>query len=225
MDRLAAKRVRWLRAALTTLTLALAAIGCARLPYTTTILHEDARVRVIAQHEVDPAGYTHPLQLSQAEIASILRGFSVREQQRLPLRWFAEELPPKPLFRSDEIMLLAPYLSESFTRVGADERVHFEVSAPGINPSVRKDLLSGWLATRDPYLYLTIEYFHEQIPTRSSDLYDYNYPTPPPTPKQYLLYFEPGRFWVTDAKGRRALEVRQFLKSAEATAPAERPAQ
>ena len=224
MERPITKRVRRVPAVMIALSLTLAGIGCARLPYTTTIVHEDARVRVNAQHEVDRAGYTHPIQLSQADIASVLRGFSVREQQRLPLRWFAEERPPKPLFRSDEIMLLAPYLSEAFAKVGPDERVHFEVSAPGINPSIRKDLLSGWLAARDPYLYLTIEYFHEQIPTRSSDLYDYNYPTPPPTPKQYLLYFEPGRFWTTDAQRRPAVEVRQFLKSAEASTPAERPA-
>ena len=223
MERLIIEHLRRFGAFMTALAILLGGIGCARLPYTTSIVHEDVRVRVTAQHEVDPAGYTHPIQLSQAEIASVLRGFSVREQQRLPLRWFAEELPPKPLFRSDEIMLLAPYLSEAFIKVGADERVHFEVSAPGINPSVRKDLLSGWLAARDPYLYLTIEYFHEQIPTRSADLYDYNYPTPPPTPKQYLLYFEPGRFWVTDPKGRRAVEFRQFLKSAEAATPVQRP--
>jgi hypothetical protein len=178
---------------------------------------------VIAQHELERTGYTHPVPLSQSDLARVLRGFSVREQQRLPLRWFAEELPPKPLFRSDEIMLLVPHLSDALTKVSPDERVHFEVNAPGFNPSIRKDVLAGWLAVRDPYLYLTIEYFHEQLPTRSDDLYDYNYPTPPPTPKQYLLYFEPGRFWITDAKGRRAVEFRQFLKSAESAAPVQRP--
>jgi hypothetical protein len=225
MQRATSQRVARFRAPMTALVVALAVTGCARLPYTTIIVHQDARVRVIAQHELDRAGYSHPIQLSQPDLAGVLRGFSVREQQRLPLRWFAEELPPKPLFRSDEIMLLAPYLSDALTKVGPDERVHFEVSSPGFNPSIRKDVLAGWLAARDPYLYLTIEYFHEQLPTRSDDLYDYNYPTPPPTPKQYLLYFEPGRFWTTDAKGRRAVEFRQFLKSAEASTPVQRPTQ
>jgi len=217
-------QIRLPLAVLIATTIALGVTGCARLPYTTTTVHEDARVRVTVQRELDRPAYTQPIQLSQADIASILRGFSVREQQRLPLRWFAEELPPKPLFRADEIMLLAPYLSEAFTKVGPDDRVHFEVNAPGYNPSSRKDLLAGWLAARDPFLYLTVEYFHEQIPTRSSDTYDYNYPTPPPVAKNYLLYFEPGRFWTTDAKVRRAVEFRQFLKSAEA-APTQRPAQ
>ncbi|MCE3224328.1 MAG: uncharacterized protein K0S58_2508 [Nitrospira sp.] len=76
------------------------------------------------------------------------------------------------------------------------------------------------MAIREPYLYLTIEYFHTQIPIRKSDVYDYNYPTPPPTPKNYILYFEPGRFWVTDDKNIRAVEFRQFLKSGEAGAAA-----
>ena len=188
--------------------------GCARLPYTTKVLYQDQQVVVSAQEELDRPGYTHPIQLTGAEVASILRGFSAREQQRLPLRWFAEEVPPKAVFRADEIEKLAPHLADALTKVGASERVHFELIGPGLNPSVRKDVLSGWVAVRDPYFYFNLEYFHVQIPTRKSDPYDYNYPTPPPLPKNYLLYFEPGRFWVTDQHGRRAVEYRSFLKSA-----------
>ncbi len=191
--------------------------GCARLPYTTQVLHEDQRVRVVAQREVEPAGYSHPAKLTATDVASILRGLSIRESQRLPLRWFAEETHPKPLFRTDEIFVLAPVLAEALAKVGPDERVHFEVIAPGLNPASRNDVIAGWIAVREAYLYLTPEYFHTQIPTRKSDLYDYNYPTPPPLAKDYLVYFEPGRFWVTDEHGRRALDYRQFLKSAQAS--------
>jgi len=191
--------------------------GCARLPYTTQVLHEDRRVRLTAQRELEPAGYTHPVQLSPAEVASVLRGFSIRESQRLPLRWFAEEAPPKPFLRADEIAVLAPALANALAKVGPDERVHFEVIAPGLNPAMRNDVVAGWVAVRDPYFYIVPEYFHTQIPTRKSDLYDYNYPTPPPPPKDYLLYFEPGRFWTTNGKGLRVLEYRQFLKTAPLT--------
>jgi hypothetical protein len=76
------------------------------------------------------------------------------------------------------------------------------------------------MAVRDPYLYLTIEYFHTQIPVRQSDNYDSNYPLPPPTPKEYILYFEPGRFYSSDDKRVPAVEFRQFLKSGEAGATA-----
>jgi hypothetical protein len=191
--------------------------GCARLPYTTKVLHEDSRVVVSVQQEANPAGYTHPVQLAAAEVAAILKGFTLREQQRLPLRWFAEEAPPKPIFREDELQALAPPLADALAKIGSEERAHFEVIAPGLNPSMRKDVVGGWVAVRNPFFYLTMEYFHTQIPTHKSDLYDYNYPTPPPVAKEYLLYFEPGRFWVTDLKGERAVEYQQFLKSAEAS--------
>jgi hypothetical protein len=39
----------------------------------------------------------------------------------------------------------------------------------------------------------------------------------PPKPKTYLLFFEPGRFWVTDQDGARALQFRDFLKTAPLT--------
>jgi hypothetical protein len=193
-------------------------VGCARLPYTTKVLHENQRVEVTAQREVKSAGYTHPVQLSPEEVASLLRGFSIREQQRLPLRWFAEELPPKPIFREDEIQALAPYLAEGFQRIGPDERVHFEVVGPGFNPKQGNDVVAGWAVVREPYLYLTMEQFHTQVPTRKTDPYysSGRYPASPPTPKNYLLYFEPGRFWITDQKNRRAVDFRQFLKSGEA---------
>jgi hypothetical protein len=188
--------------------------GCARLPYTTQVIHEDRRVVTSLQREVQPAGYTHPVQLSPDDVEAILRGFSIRERQRLPLRWFAEEAPPKPLFREDEILALAPHLADALRKAGPDERVHFEVIAPGFNPNMQHDMVAGWVAVRDPYFYVVPEWFHAQIPRRKSDPYDYNYPTPPPLAQEFLVYFEPGRFWVNDSQGIRALEFREFIKSA-----------
>jgi hypothetical protein len=190
--------------------------GCARMPYTTKTVHEDERIVVNVQREVEPRAYSHPIQLTSAEVAAILRGFSVREQQRLPLRWFAEELPPKPVFRLDELEAIAPHLADALQQLGPNERAHFEVRGPGNNPRYGRDTVAGWMAVRDPYLYLKIEYFHNQIPIRKSDNYDYNYPLTPPTPKNYILYFEPGRFWLADDQGTRAVDYRQFLKSGQA---------
>lgn len=200
-------------------SLSLAAIwlmaGCARLPYTTAVVHEDGRVAVRLQQEIKPAAYAHPVQLTSGEMAAILDGFSLREKQRLPLRWFAEEVPPKKIFRDDEAQALAPHLAEALRKAGPSERVYFEVITPGFNPRYRHDVTAGWVVVRESYMQLRIEYFHVQIPVRKSDLYDYNYPTPPPTPGSYLLYFEPGRFWVVDpASGDRTVDFRGFLKSA-----------
>jgi hypothetical protein len=197
------------------MVLCVAVIGlsssCARLPYTTKVVHEDARVVVVLQQEVKALTYSHPVQLGPAELTNILQGFSFRPEQRMPLRWFAEENPPKPVFRPDELEALAGRLSEGLRAAGPGERVHFELRAPGLNPSVTRDVVGGWMAVRDPYLYLTLEYVHVQVPNHRFDPYDYNYPTPRQLPRDYLLYFEPGRFWGTDQQGDSALDYRAFL--------------
>lgn len=195
--------------------LIIAGTACARLPYTTRVLADTPRVTVMLQRDVEPAAYSHPVQLSAAGIGAILRGVSLREQVRLPLRWYAEEQPPKTVFREDEIAILAPRAAEALAVAGADERVYFELRAPGMNPRYDQDVTAGWLAVREAYLHITIEYFHAQQPRTRSSPYDYNYPTPWSAPGSYVLYFEPGRFWVLDPKtNRRAVEFRAFLQSA-----------
>jgi hypothetical protein len=192
-------------------------LGCARLPYTTTVVHEDQRVSVMLQREITPAGYTHPVQIAPQQVAAILRGFSLREPQRLPLRWFAEEIPPKQLFREDELQVLAPHLADALQKVGPEERVYFDLFAPGMNPRHRRDVTGGWMAVHDHLLHLTIDYFHVQQPVTKSDPYDHNneYPTPWTPENTYLLYFEPGRFYLTDPKtDRRGVDFRAFLKTA-----------
>ncbi len=201
-------------AAMLVAVLVLIGLGCARIPYTTTVVHEDQRVAVRLQREITPAGYTHPVQITPQQVAAILRGFSLREQQRLPLRWFAEEAPPKKLFREDELQVLAPQLADALQKVGSEERVYFEIFAPGMNPRYQRDVTGGWVAVHDRLLQLTIDYFHVQQPVTQSDPYDYNYPTPWTPEKTYLLYFEPGRFYVTDPKtDRRGVDFREFLKT------------
>lgn len=192
----------------------LAGAGCARVPYTTRVIADEARVAVLLQHEVKPAAYSHPLHLTAADLGALLRGLSVREQASLPVRWYAEERPPKPVFREDEIAILAPRLVEAFAVVGPSERVYFEVRAPGMNPRYDWDITAGWLAVRETFLHVAIEYFHVQQPVRRSSPYDYNYPTPRSAPGSYVLYFEPGRFWVLDPKtDRRAIDFRAFLEA------------
>lgn len=200
------------------LGIVLAASGCARLPYTTQVVRDDQRVLVVIQREVKLVSYTHPVKLSEQEIRSILKGFSIREKKALPLRWFAEEKPPQPLFREDELNVLVPHLSVALEKAGPSDRIAFSVFAPGFNPAVARETTSGWIALRDPYWHLVIDHFHVQLSTRKSDPYDPNYPLVPAPPGDYLLMFEPGRFWVIDpATGARAVDYREFLKSAESS--------
>jgi len=195
--------------------LILAEMSCARLPYTTRVIADDPRVAVMLQRDVEAEGYSHPVQLSVAGIDAILKGVSLRTQVSLPLRWYAEERPPKAVFREDEIATLSPRVAEALAVAGTGERVYFELRAPGMNPRYDQDVTAGWMAVREAYLHITIEYFHAQQPLTRSSPYDYNYPTPRSAPGSYVLYFEPGRFWVLDPKtNRRAVEFRAFLQSA-----------
>lgn len=190
--------------------------GCARLPYTTKVIHEDRRVVISLQRDPgETVPYTHPVQLKGDELSAVLAGFSFREKQRLPLRWFAEEVPPKKIFRSDEMQAVVPFLVEGLERAAPDERVYFQVVAPGMNPAAERDTTAGWIAVREPYFYLVLEHYHAQFPIRKSEQWDLRYPTTPPEPKTYLLYFEPGRFWETDpVSSRQAVQLREFLKTA-----------
>ncbi|WP_447972661.1 hypothetical protein [Nitrospira sp. Kam-Ns4a] len=196
--------------------------GCARLPYTVRTVQEDRRVVVTIQREVGPAGYSHPVQLDPQDLARLLGSFSFRPAQRLPLRWYAEETPPKKIFRQDELDALVPYLAEALRTAGPDERVHFLVLAPGINPAYERDTTGGWIAVRDPYFHFTLEHVHAQFPIRSQELWDLRYPALPPEPGTFLLYFEPNRFWSTDpVMGERGVLYRDFLKSP--VPPAKKP--
>lgn len=205
------------------IAVAAAVHGCARLPYTTQVVQQDQRVFVAIQHEVKRTAYTHPMQFNPDELKTVLNGFSVREKKKVPLRWFAEEVPPQKAFRQDELDALVQPLASAFEKAGPEERVYFRLYMPGPNPNYDRDTTAGWLAFHDPYLHMELDYFHSLLPVRKIDQYDYNYPLTEPTPISYHLYFEPGRFWVVDpASGDRAVDIRGLFKSS--SVPAGKPA-
>jgi len=212
------KKIDWGRNGVIRAVLAgwlLSLVGCARLPYTIQTVHEDQRAVVTLQREVKAAGYSHPVQISAQDLAAILSSFSFREKQKLPLRWFAEEAPPKRIFRQDELEALAPFLAEALRKAGAEERVYFTLLAPGMNPALERDTTDGWIAVRGPYFHLMLEHYHAQFSIRKEEMWDLRYPAIPPEPGTFLLYFEPNRFWSTDpAVDERGVLYRDFLKSA-----------
>ncbi len=189
-------------------------VACARLPYQTQAVYEDARVSVVLQQEVPAARYSHPVAIHSHEVRALLAGFTFRDKPRLPLRWYAEELPPKPIFRADELQLLMPHVIAALQKAGPSERVYFQVRAPGLNPSAEREVTAGWMAVQLPYLYFTLEHFHAQFPLRVEEQWDLRYPAIPPAPGDFLLYFEPARFWGIDpGNGRSAVHLQDFLKS------------
>jgi hypothetical protein len=203
--------------------------GCARVPFFTRVVHEDARVSVKLQQEVKGVPYAHPVKVTDADLTKILAMFSIRKHKSLPLALLTEDEPPAQLFRKDERDNLAPHLAAGLQKAGPQERVHFEIYAPaGPDPRFDRDVTAGWLAVREPFFYLTIELFHKRIrvPAGGEDPYYLSgtYPSPLPSPESYDLYFEPVRFWVTDPQsGSQALDFHNFLKALE-TSPEKQPA-
>lgn len=193
--------------------------GCARLPYAVVPVYQDSRVSITIQQEIDSVRYSHPITLSADELAAIFRAFSIREKVSIPLRWFSEEKTPDRLFRDDEIRTLVPHLQVALSRVQPDQRVAFELHAPGKNPSVDREVTSGWMAARGPFLFLHIDFFHSLLPSHATSVYEADrYATPPPLPNSYVLFFEPSRFWSKDpVTDRRGVEYRDFLKTLPST--------
>ena len=196
------------------LSVALAMSGCARLSETTRVVHDDDRVVVTFETDLNaPARtYTSPTDISTERLTSLLRGFSVRSQPYLPSRVFADDTPPKRLFRDGELEALAPVLHEALLKVGFRERVRFEVLSPGRNPRYWRDVTGGWIKVRDHYLHLGVDYFHVEQPVRKTDVYYRNYPTPWTPEHAYAVYFEPEQFYVTDPLLKRlAVDLDTFV--------------
>lgn len=175
-------------------------IGCARLPETTRVLHDDDRVvtRLETDFNAPERTYSNKTELSVEQLTRLLRGYTVRPRSRVPLQAFIDNTPPRKLFRESELDALVPPLREALQQVGFDERIRFEVFSPGRNPRYWRDVTGGWIKVRHHFFHLVVDYFHVEQPVRKTDAYDRYYPSPWTPERAYTLYFEPERQYVTD---------------------------
>lgn len=198
-------------------SLGIAISGCARLPETTRVLHDDDRVVIKLETNFDtPTGtYTSPTDISNEQLATLLRGYSVRDNSPIPAPLFADDAPPRKLFREMEVTTLAPALREALQKVGFRERVRFELLTPGRNPRYWREVTGGWIRVRDHYLHLHLDYFHVEQPVRKADAYEPKYPTPWTPDKAYSVDFEPARAYVTDPLlNEYAVDLNLFIRTA-----------
>jgi hypothetical protein len=181
------------------------------------VIQDDPRLLVTVEREVQPSRYTHPIDLTGEQVGAILREFSIIEKQRVDASW-SPGTRPKRLFSDGEVDRLAPVLAEGLKKAGPEDRVYFEVRAKGNNALYDRDVVAGWMAARDPYLYLKIEHFHTQMPMTNEDPYfkSPRYPSLPPAETDYILYFRKDGLWGNDPQGTPSLDYRRFL-SAEKT--------
>ena len=171
-------------------------VGCS-VPHTLsrTIYEDPANfVRVENDPTVFPelphTLHSHPASITADQMAKILAGFKVKEHRvRLHLM-IAGEAAKEPVFRDQEIRLLATYLSEALASVGPSERVTFYLSQP--QTSIKREITTGGIYMRDGQLHFILgNYrFPYGIPAYGM-VYDRRYPTRPIAAKGFDLFFEP----------------------------------
>lgn len=193
----------------------LLAIGCARLPVPVQVIHEDRRLVIRTERVAKDEGYTHPISLKAVDVARVLKGMSSRERPSTwPLRLFGKTATPERLLRDEELQALAPYLVEGLQAAKPNERVAFALYEPGLNPIYERIVTSGWIAVRDPFFHVALDYvgsLQPQSPTRS---YYPFYPEIPPAPPSYEVFFEPQQYWMKDPiDGTPAVQFRDYLRT------------
>jgi hypothetical protein len=189
--------------------------GCARFPVPVESIHEDDQLIVQIERLVKGERYTHPIILNADDVAAVLEGLSVLEQPASwPLRLFNKTTRPERLFRRDDLRVLAASLAEGLRRANPDERIAFAIYEHGNNPVAERVVTSGWIAIRDPFFHVGIEYFRDLHPQPSTRSYYPFYQDLPPSPSSYTLLFEPKQFLVADpADGIPAIHFRDYLRT------------
>jgi hypothetical protein len=191
-------------------------IGCARLPVPIQVMHEDQNLLIRTERVSDVEGYSHPLSLKADDIVKILSGISAQERlASWPLRLFGKDTKPERLFSEGQIQVLAPYLADGLRAAKQNERVAFALYAPGPNSAYERYVTSGWIAVRDPFLHIALEYVRSLQPRSPTRNYYPFYPEMPSAPPPSDVFFEPHEFWMADpVDGNAAVQFRDYLRSA-----------
>lgn len=181
-------------------TLALASAysvaGCAipQTPYRT--IYEDP-VNYVRLEEDDsvlpewpPGHHSHPKAFGIEHVRRLLTGLAVQEHRIWLQRWIQGEAPMAPVFKDEEIALLAPQIAEAFASAKYNERVTFYLSQP--QTSVKRVITTGGLYVQDHELHVILGNWQivYGIPTYGM-IYDRRYPMRPTAAKGFNLYFNP----------------------------------
>jgi hypothetical protein len=170
--------------------------GCAipQTPY--RIVYEDpvnyVRLEVddTVLPEWPPGHHAHPRVFTPEEVTRILTGLTAQEHRIWLQKWIQGEAPMVPVFRDEEVALLAPQIAEAFAGAKYDERVTFYLSQP--QTSVKRIITTGGFYIQDSELHLILGNWQivYGIPTYGM-IYDRRYPMRPTAAKGFDLFFKP----------------------------------
>lgn len=179
-----------------TLTSAVLVIGCAIPVVPSRTIYEDPvnYVRLEIDDSVlpewPPGHHTHPKSLTVEQISRILKGMTVQEHRIWIQNWVQGEAPIVPVFKDEEVALLAPHLVDAFAAAQYNERVTFYLSQP--QTSVKRIITSGGMYFQGDRLHVLIGNWQilYGIPSYGM-IYDRRYPMRPTAAKGFNLFFEP----------------------------------
>jgi hypothetical protein len=193
---------RWLRgfvlkSVLSSQLLALLLLtGCA-IPYVPfRTIYEDP-VNYVRLEEDDavlpewpPGHHNHPRVFTTDQMTRLLKGMTVQEHRIWIQKWIQGDAPIVPVFKDEEVTLLAPQLAEAFAEAKHSERVTFYLSQP--QTSVKRVITSGGMYCHDNELHIIVGNWQivYGIPTYGM-IYDRRYPMRPTAAKGFDLYFQP----------------------------------
>ena len=218
----------------TQLSAVLVVAGCAipYVPYRT--IYEDP-VNYVRLEEDDavlpewpPGHHNHPKVFTVDEITRLLNGMTVKEHRIWLQRWFQGEAPLVPVFKDEEVTLLAPQLAEAFAAAKYNERITFYLSQP--QTSVKRVITSGGMYAHEDQLHVLVGNWQivYGIPTYGM-IYDRRYPMRPTAAKGFDLFFEPAEavvkqrssFWDTlfaNTKDELVIDMTRWQSSMTARA-------
>jgi hypothetical protein len=161
-------------------------VGCVVTGCVAPVLHSylvyenpTSFVRLEISPRVDPnlprTWNAHPATLSRHQMKRALKGLQVREHRSGLIRWFLGEADPQPVFREEEVELLAPRLLEGLELAVPRELVTFYVSHP-IN-ATKREVTSGGIYVKNGSLYVIVSNYRTNYEIPPAGLiYDRRYP-------------------------------------------------
>ncbi|HJU05157.1 MAG TPA: hypothetical protein VJ692_08375 [Nitrospiraceae bacterium] len=179
------------------LTFALGILAGCEIPYVnSSVVYEDPTNFVRLEddptvfEEIPQTLHSHPYRMEERTMADILRGFSVRAHRNALQRFISGVAPHEPVFRDEEIHLLADKLVHALSRAKPHERVTFYLSRP--QTSIKREITTGGLYVERHSLHFILGNYHiiYGIPAYGM-VYDRRYPTMPTSAKGFDLFFSP----------------------------------
>ena len=191
-----------LRALLVIIGLSIAS-GCASQPVTSTRTILEAGLNTVRlEQDPDSVSNTHPVTLTPAEVATLLRGVRASERRNIVHRLLFGQSDRTRAFRKEEIAVLAPALSTALSLADPTDRVYFNLSHA--TDQGDQETTTGWISVRGPILHLTTSDVHTRHgPGPDISKYERQLPNIPETSALYDVTFEPEEFLVWSSSSSR----------------------